>query len=668
MATKKIKKVLLIEPNYSNKYPPIGLMKLSTYYKNLGGWEVTFFKGDLKMFVIERIADRCIEEFNYIDSTIDWFLKRDEFIEYIKTRKKEVIERLAIERSDMELILLAKLDDWKNYYWKGTWKDNPEWDRVGVTTLFTFYWDITVETINFAKLLVKKKKDLMVGGVLASIQPKELEEATGIKPWVGILGKPGVLDKGDTQIIDNLPLDYSILDEIEYKYPMSNAFYGYMTRGCIRHCAFCAVPTLEDKYIPYIPLKDRLDAVREVYGDQKDLLLMDNNVLASENLKDIIDDIVASGFGKGAKFVQPDMLEISIRNLQNGVNDRAYIRKSQALIAEFYQKLKPMKGDESYEVYKVMARYHINKLATTKKENLIAAYEEIKDIYKRHQHPVPRARYVDFNQGVDARLFTEEIVELLSRIAIRPLRIAFDDIKTFPSYNKAIRMSAAAGLKDFSNYLLYNFVDKPLDLYQRLRINVELCDELNVNIYSFPMKYHPIRKGKDDAEDLSHNRDYIGKHWNRKYIRAIQAILNSTKGKVGKGITFFLEAFGNDETEYMELLEMPETFILYRFFFKWLDEKGSMGTDHWRQCWSHCMNTLAEDEKQLVLDIIHTNTFYKEELEAVTSADALKLLNFYTNYRKDIITPGTELYRLKQEYDENPTIQLRRKKQLKTSF
>lgn len=662
MVTKKTKKVLLIEPNYSNKYPPIGLMKISTYYKNLGGWDVTFFKGDLKMFIIERIADHCIEEFNYIDPTIDWFLKREEFIEYIRTRKKNVIEHLAIERSDMNLILLAKLDDWKNYYWKGIWKENPEWDRVAVTTLFTFYWDITIKTINFAKFLVKKKKDLMVGGVLASIQPEELEAATGIKPWVGILGTPGILDKGDTQIIDNLPLDYSILDEIEYKYPMSNAFYGYMTRGCIRHCAFCAVPILEDKYIPYIPLKDRLDAVREMYGDQKDLLLMDNNVLASKNLKDIIDDIVASGFGAGTKFVQPDMLEISIRNLRNRVNDRAYIRKSQALITEFYQKLKPMKGDESYEVYKVMAHYHINKLATTKKENLIAAYEEIKDIYKRHQHPVPKSRYVDFNQGVDARLFTEEIVEQLSRIAIRPLRIAFDDIKTYPSYNKAIRMSAAAGLKDFSNYLLYNFVDKPLDLYRRLRINVELCDELNVNIYSFPMKYHPIRKGKDDAEDLSHNRDYIGKHWNRKYIRAIQAILNSTKGKVGKGMTFFLEAFGNDEKEYMELLEMPETFILYRFFFKWLDEKGCMGTSHWRQCWNHCMNTLAEDEKQLVLDIIHTNTFNNKEMETVTSTDALKLLKFYTNYRKDIITPGTELYRLKKEYDENPTMQLRRKK------
>ncbi len=662
MATKKLKKVLLIEPNYSNKYPPVGLMKLATYYKNLGGWEVTFYKGDLKMFVIERIADRCIEQFNYLDPTIDWFLKRDEFIEYIKTRKKNVLERLGIERSDMELILYAKLDDWKKYYWQGTWKEHPEWDRVGVTTLFTFYWDITVETINFAKFLVKKKKDLMVGGVLASIQPKELEEATGIKPWVGILGQPGVLDKEDTQIIDNLPLDYSILDEIEYKYPMSNAFYGYMTRGCIRHCPFCAVPTLENEYIPYIPLKDRIDAVREMYGDQKDLLLMDNNVLASENLADIIDDIVASGFGVGAKFVQPNMLEISIRNLRNGINDRAYIRKSQTLIAEFYQKLKPIKGDESYEVYKIISRYHINKLATTKKENLIAAYEEIKDIYKRHFRPVPKARYVDFNQGVDARLFTEEIVRQLSRIAIRPLRIAFDDIKTFPAYDKAIRMSAAAGLKDFSNYLLYNFTDKPLDLYQRLRINVELCDELNVNIYSFPMKYHPIRKGRNDVEDFSHNRDYIGKHWNRKYIRAVQAILNSTKGKVGKGMTFFLEAFGRDETEYMELLEMPETFILYRFFFKWLDEKGSMGTNHWRQCWRQCMSTLANEERQLVIDIIHTNTFTQEELKRVKSEDALKLLSFYTNYRKDIITPDTELYRLKQEYDANPIVQLRRKK------
>ena len=159
-------------------------------------------------------------------------------------------------------------------------------------------------------------------------------------------------------------------------------------------------------------------------------------------------------------------------------------------------------------------------------------------------------------------------------------------------------------MKDFSNYLLYNFRDKPIDLYRRLKINVELCDELGVNIYSFPMKYHPLRKEKDAEKDFSHNRDYIGQYWNRKYIRAIQAILNSTKGKVGRGKSFFYEAFGHTEEEFFELLEMPETFILYRFFFKWLDEKGNMGTNHWRMCWKNCFTILGDEDRQIIFNTI----------------------------------------------------------------
>ena len=571
MRPKARKKVLLIEPNYANKFPPIGLMKISTYYRNLGNWDVVFFKGDLTTFVIERIADKCIAELELIDNSIDWGIRKDKVFDYIKTRKHEALDSIGIEDSNFELLIRGKLDDYKNYYWKGTWKLHPEWDRVCVTTLFTFYWDITVETILFAKQLVKKPKDLNVGGVLASIQPDKLYEATGVKPSVGVLNKPGVFDKGDTQVIDELPLDYSILDEIDYKYPMSNAFYGYMSRGCIRHCPFCAVPTLEPVYTPYISLTDRINGIRERYGDQKDLLLMDNNVLASERFEDIIDEIKACGFERGAKFAQPNMLEISVRNLRDGWNDRAYIRKTQSLMSEFYESLS--NKDESFEVYKILEKYHIKKLITSKKENLLAAYDEIKPYYDKYFYKGLKQRYVDFNQGVDARLFTAEKARLLASIAIRPLRIAFDDIKTRPAYEKAVRWSVAAGIKDFSNYLLYNFKDEPIDLYRRLKINVELCEELGVNIYSFPMKYHPLHG------ENSHDRDYIGEHWNRKYIRAIQAILNSTKGKVGKGVEFFGEAFGHTEEEYFELLEMPETFILYRFFFKWLDEKNGRGTE-----------------------------------------------------------------------------------------
>ena len=114
---------------------------------------------------------------------------------------------------------------------------------------------------------------------------------------------------------------------------------------------------------------------------------------------------------------------------------------------------------------------------------------------------------------------------MLEQIPVRPLRIAFDDVKTEPKYKKSIKLSIKHGMNDFSNYLLYNFKDKPVDLYHRLSINVKMCEDMDVSIYSFPMKYHPIR------DEHSHDRDYIGKNWNRKYIRAVQAILNATKGK-----------------------------------------------------------------------------------------------------------------------------------------
>ena len=37
-------RVLLVEPNYKNKYPPMGLMKISTYHK-MQGDDVHFVKG-----------------------------------------------------------------------------------------------------------------------------------------------------------------------------------------------------------------------------------------------------------------------------------------------------------------------------------------------------------------------------------------------------------------------------------------------------------------------------------------------------------------------------------------------------------------------------------------------------------------------------------------------
>ncbi len=690
---KQKKKVLLIEPNYSNKFPPVGLMKIATYYRNrsiLYGdeWEVVFYKGDLKHFVIERITDKLIEKLNDADGTNhNWHFYKDILFDYIRTRKSELLENLPLtiqpyddgEKTFKYVILTDLIKEAKDKYWKKTWEQEPEWDRVGVTTLFTFYWDITIETIEFAKKLVKKTENLMVGGVLASIQPKELAEATGLHIHkkgqaggihIGIL-RAGDLDKGDTQKIDELELDYSILDEIEYQYPMSNAYYRYTTRGCVNKCAFCAVPTLEPDYMPYIPLKERVERINNLYGEQKDLLLMDNNVLASEYYPQIIQEIIACGFQKGAKFYQPNLLEIAIRNLQRDINDRAYIRKAWYLIDELYNSLK---GDESYNLYAIREKYHITKYLTTTKESLIAAYDEIKPIYEKHHKPgLGKLRIVDFNQGLDARLFTPEKARLMGQIAIRPVRIAFDDIRTEKKYCAAIRMCKDAGMRDFSNYLLYNFKDYPEDLYKRLKINVGLCDELHISIYSFPMKFHPIRKTDEMDEDYSQNRNYIGIHWNRKYIRAIQAILNSTKGKIGRGTEFFHKAFGNNIDEYKMLLEMPETMIIYRFFFEWLgNEDGiirakeilgysleDISTQAWWKCFNECKVSIPANEWDNVLNFIHKNDFDYDN-DILKNPLAIKLLSFYKNNRKSIIEENSDLYIMKKEYDQNPTMKLTR--------
>lgn len=222
------KKILLIEPPYKNKYPPLGLMKISAFHK-----------------------------------------KRGDEVRFIKGLNKEAQFQV--------------------------------WDRIYITTLFSFYWDITIKTIKYYEFSVKKPQNLFIGGPMATIMADEIEKETGFKPVKGLLNEKGKLRLPYDDTIDNIIPDYSILDEIDYKYPSSNAYFAYMTRGCIRACPFCAVPTIEPNFISYIPLKEQLQKINELYGARKDLLLLDNNVLASKQFDKIIDEIKEAGFYKGAK-------------------------------------------------------------------------------------------------------------------------------------------------------------------------------------------------------------------------------------------------------------------------------------------------------------------------------------------------------------------------------
>ncbi len=644
-----MRNVLLVEPNYKTKFPPIGLMKLATYFKNRGD-NVVFFKGEIKNFILERISDKCISKLNEVCSDINWRLKHDTIFAYIKTRKKEYLTALNIEQHENWKLLYDWLNQFKDYYWKKEYlsPSEREWDWIGVTTMFTFYFDITVKTINEVKVLLKPEGTLMVGGVLATLQPDEIFKATGIKPKCGLLNKPGDIDADSDVIIDTLPLDYSILEEIDYRYDMSNAYYGSLTKGCGRNCAFCAVQKLEPDYVHFMPMSTRIEVVNNHYGSQRDLLLMDNNVLASEKFDEIIDDILKAGFEKGAIYSEPNQLEFAIERLRMGENIRAYMRKAQRELIAYYQSIKDK--NLSYYTYNILLDRGLMSIGSTTKEKLIEAYELIKNDYEKgFARRRPRQRIVDFNQGVDARLFTEAKARRLGEIAISPLRIAFDSLDVEPEYLQAIEWSANAGIKNFSNYLLYNFNDHPDDLYHRLRINVELCSKHNINIYSFPMKYHPL------MGTHSHDRDYIGKHWNRKYIRAVQAIMNSTKGSIGRGESFFLKAFGKNIDEYHTLLEMPDTYIIYRFFFEWLDKKEHpLGMSQWVKA----INCMTYNEQQLFFSLIHDRNFNPQNISDNLPKRIRIALSFYRNRRDDIADETGELHLLKQEFDALPKTSL----------
>ena len=66
-----MRKILLVEPNYKNKYPPMGLMKIATYYRRLGD-DVTFFKGDLKELVLNNTYEALLKQLYANDNSIFW--------------------------------------------------------------------------------------------------------------------------------------------------------------------------------------------------------------------------------------------------------------------------------------------------------------------------------------------------------------------------------------------------------------------------------------------------------------------------------------------------------------------------------------------------------------------------------------------------------------------
>jgi hypothetical protein len=197
-----------------------------------------------------------------------------------------------------------------------------------------------------------------------------------------------------------------------------------------------------------------------------------------------------------------------------------------------------------------------------------------------------KSRFVDYNQGVDARRLTPYIIKRLAELCIDPLRIAYDDVAMTKMYTKKVLLSIDNGINKLSNYMLYNHKDKPVDLYKRLKVNIDINADTGAKIFSFPMKFIPLH-----AKD----RSFVSEYWSRRQLRAIQIITNVTKGIVSGRSDFFYHAFGHDEEEYHRILLMPQNFIFHRVKH---ENDGSIAS------WNEDYSKLNQQQKEKLFDII----------------------------------------------------------------
>ncbi len=98
---------------------------------------------------------------------------------------------------------------------------NFEPDIIYITSLFTWYYDITKRTYleyrhKFPKAIIK------VGGICASLlKEKFAKELPNAQIHYGVWKE-----------VDESPLDYSLFPNIDYS-------IAYTTRGCVRKCGWC---------------------------------------------------------------------------------------------------------------------------------------------------------------------------------------------------------------------------------------------------------------------------------------------------------------------------------------------------------------------------------------------------------------------------------------------
>lgn len=138
-------------------------------------------------------------------------------------------------------------------------------DEIYVTSLFTYAWRPVHASISYYKRLYPNAR-IFLGGLYASLLPEHAKSS-------GAEVHQGLIEEAE----DVMP-DYFLV-------PDWDGSIIFSSRGCIRKCPFCAVPSLEKEFIPKATIEHL------IHPAHTRVILWDNNFLASPYWYSILSEI-----------------------------------------------------------------------------------------------------------------------------------------------------------------------------------------------------------------------------------------------------------------------------------------------------------------------------------------------------------------------------------------
>lgn len=162
--------------------------------------------------------------------------------------------------------------------------------------------------------------------------------------------------------------------EIEHMYPDYDLYsqydfaVGFLTRGCPRNCEFCIVSQKEGMKVP------KVADLSEFWNGQKEIQLLDNNILASPDKYDLLQQLVDSKASVKFHGLDIRLIDDKAMELLNNIKSKEYNFAWDNYEFKTYEKLKKYRPMMKFDKRKLIVYVLVN-FNTTIEQDLERIYK-----------------------------------------------------------------------------------------------------------------------------------------------------------------------------------------------------------------------------------------------------------------------------------------------------